>query len=599
MNLSKIKLIIWDLDDTFWRGTLSEGGVDIPAENLQLIVDLTDIGIINSICSKNDYEPTKAKLQQLGIWDYFVFPSINWENKGQRIKRMIDQMALRPVNVLFIDDNTFNLQEAKHYLPEIQIATPDNISNIIDQVKLLDKKDATHKRLKQYKVLEEKAQAAESFDSNEAFLYASNIRVTIHTNCVEIIERLHELILRSNQLNFTKKRISLEELSAILTNADYECGYVTVTDKFGDYGVIGFYAKRNNQLEHFVFSCRTMGQMIEQYVYALLGFPELNIVGEVRTQLNKVDCPAWINQEDMSRAESIQNEALSCRILLKGPCDLSNSQSYIQTREQIVTEFTYVMESTGQVIDTYNHSVHIRGLHDYTEDMNRQIVHDCPFVDPQMLHGTFYTGGYDVIFLSSLIESVYHIYAKKDTAIKVVYRKSIHEEADQTFLENYECVGLTSPDEYRQFLLASLAWLPKKTTLCIILGATLPIDGFENIAARHRVINDVVKEVAAKDTRLRYIDVDEFIHSKKDITDHINHYQTRVYYNIAQAMINIIKDITGTEIKKMSSCVIAFDTLLKRVKNIVKKCLKSDGGIYKWLKKIYLLLSRRKDNAQC
>ena len=82
MNLSKIKLIIWDLDDTLWRGTLSEGGVDIPAENFQLIVDLTDIGIINSICSKNDYEPTKAKLQQLGIWDYFVFPSINWENKG-------------------------------------------------------------------------------------------------------------------------------------------------------------------------------------------------------------------------------------------------------------------------------------------------------------------------------------------------------------------------------------------------------------------------------------------------------------------------------------------------------------------------------------
>ena len=345
MDLSKIKLIIWDLDDTLWRGTLSEGGVDIPAENLQLIVDLTEIGIINSICSKNDYEPTKAKLQQLGIWDYFVFPSINWENKGQRIKRMIDQMALRPVNVLFIDDNTFNLQEAKHYLPELQIATPECISNIIDQVKLLDKKDATHKRLKQYKVLEEKAQAAESFDSNEAFLYASNIRVTIHTNCVEIIERLHELILRSNQLNFTKKRISLEELSATLTNTDYECGYVTVTDKFGDYGVIGFYAKRDNQLEHYVFSCRTIGQMIEQYVYALLGFPELNIVGEVRTQLNKVDCPAWINQNNVSNAESIQNEALSCRILLKGPCDLSNSQSYIRAKEDIITEFTYVKEA--------------------------------------------------------------------------------------------------------------------------------------------------------------------------------------------------------------------------------------------------------------
>ena len=46
-------------------------------------------------------------------------------------------------------------------------------------------------------------------------------------------------------------------------------------------------------------------------------------------------------------------------------------------------------------------------------DERKQIIEDCPFVDPQMLSGTFYTGNYDVIFLSSLIESVYPIYKKK------------------------------------------------------------------------------------------------------------------------------------------------------------------------------------------
>ena len=28
MDFSKIKLIIWDLDDTIWKGTLSEDGAD-------------------------------------------------------------------------------------------------------------------------------------------------------------------------------------------------------------------------------------------------------------------------------------------------------------------------------------------------------------------------------------------------------------------------------------------------------------------------------------------------------------------------------------------------------------------------------------------
>ena len=73
IQLDTVKLIIWDLDETFWSGTLSEGGVRIPEENVQLIKDLTSCGIIQSICSKNDLEPAKTVLQESGIWDYFVF----------------------------------------------------------------------------------------------------------------------------------------------------------------------------------------------------------------------------------------------------------------------------------------------------------------------------------------------------------------------------------------------------------------------------------------------------------------------------------------------------------------------------------------------
>ena len=54
-DITKTKLVIWDLDETFWDGTLSEGSIKFNPEHLQLVEDLTLKGIMNSICSKNDH----------------------------------------------------------------------------------------------------------------------------------------------------------------------------------------------------------------------------------------------------------------------------------------------------------------------------------------------------------------------------------------------------------------------------------------------------------------------------------------------------------------------------------------------------------------
>ena len=61
----KIKLIIWDLDDTFWSGTLSEGEVEPSSYNIEILELLTNHGVINSISSKNDYFEAKEKLEDL------------------------------------------------------------------------------------------------------------------------------------------------------------------------------------------------------------------------------------------------------------------------------------------------------------------------------------------------------------------------------------------------------------------------------------------------------------------------------------------------------------------------------------------------------
>lgn len=615
IDLKTIKLVIWDLDDTFWEGILSEGGAVLLEQNARLIKDLTDCGIINSICSKNEFEPTKQHLQELGVWDYFVFPSINWDSKGPQLKDKLDKMALRPVNVLFLDDNPSNLGEAKHFLPEVQVGGPEVIKDLIAQVAEIEKKDLEHKRLKQYKVLEEKDTASKTYSSNEEFLYDSHILVEMHHDCNNQIARIHELLMRSNQLNYTKKRVSIEELESILKDSEYDCGYVTVKDRFGDYGIVGFYAQKHGRLEHFLFSCRTMGQKIEQWVYAQIGFPELEVVGEVRTQLNTTECPGWIKCTDSKEAEKNEeneNEDLHCRILLKGPCDLSHSQVYIKGTDLFDTEFTYVNSEKGQTIDAFNHSVHIEGLHTYSEQDKRQIVEDCIFVDPAMLEGGFFTKGYDVIFLSTLIESTYYIYKRKGSDIKVVFGgydltdpanwenycdgtyysggNKFTEDYLKTFSEKYECIGKTTPESYLSFLQNCLLWLPKQTHLCLILGATKLYFGNEkeeDEKVRHGKLNDAIMSFAQKHPRIHVISIDDCARDASDFEGGLNHFSTRVYYEIAQAMIRVIREVTGKQVESYSSGMIWFDKWVLSVRKTIKKVIRPEGKLYGGLKGFY------------
>src|ERR1035437_7614536 len=103
---SSVKLVIWDLDETLWAGTLSEGEVNLDSARGDLIRQLNRRGIMNSICSKNDFEKVKDRLsREEGLWDEFIFPRISWQSKGPQILQIIDDAQLRAEQVLFIDDS--------------------------------------------------------------------------------------------------------------------------------------------------------------------------------------------------------------------------------------------------------------------------------------------------------------------------------------------------------------------------------------------------------------------------------------------------------------------------------------------------------------
>lgn len=204
MDASKIKLIIWDLDETFWNGTISEQKVAPVKQACDLVLLSSKKGIVNSICSKNDEKPCIDKLKEWGLDKYFVFNSINWEPKGQRIKDTVESMNLRPCNVLFIDDNKLNLEEAKFFCPDILTMLPDKIGELYAAVSMLDKNDEKLSRLESYKVLEKKNKIKKSIGSNEGnfcdraistLIFIRIVRNTL-TDCMSLYSVQISLILR-------------------------------------------------------------------------------------------------------------------------------------------------------------------------------------------------------------------------------------------------------------------------------------------------------------------------------------------------------------------------------------------------------------------
>ena len=346
---NKVKLVIWDLDETFWRGTLTEGGIAHIESNIEMVRELSRRGIINSICSKNDHEQAKEKLSECGIWDHFVFPSISFNPKGKAIAEMIEGAALRPQNVLFLDDNPSILEEAKFFNPGIiyLVIRPMCRRTYSIIPNLAGKPDPELTRLKQYQFLQRKVEErGVTALSNEEFLRASNIRIVINNDIEPNFDRVVELINRTNQLNFTKIRLETDDevqgLRDLINGRYVYTGTVHVVDNYGDYGLVGFYLgmRRSiyNKLIHFVFSCRTMNMGIEQYIYEMLGSPDVEIVKPVSYGLKTHDRVDWINAGEAGPASG-ESGPLNEKLALLGGCDLLQLASYCSTdRSEFVNE---------------------------------------------------------------------------------------------------------------------------------------------------------------------------------------------------------------------------------------------------------------------
>lgn len=269
-----IKFIVWDLDDTLWQGTLADGdAVCLNEARVRFVRAFNQCGLVSAVCSKNDFSKAKQQLEAFELWDDFVTARIAFTSKGQVIKQLIEDMQLRPVNVLFIDDNPHNLHEVKSVVPDIHILNAHSsecdmqLQALLNQYQHIQKNRVTDYKMLQAKLEDRKMQAV----SNEAFLKSSGIHLAFAVTMenLDFKERIVELINRSNQLNYTQSRTTLEALvSQMMDIMAYESCSVFVWDKYGYYGLVGFALinRRTQVFEHFVFSCRVMHMGIETAV---------------------------------------------------------------------------------------------------------------------------------------------------------------------------------------------------------------------------------------------------------------------------------------------------------------------------------------------
>jgi FkbH-like protein len=561
-----VKMVVWDLDDTFWRGTLSEGPVECDPVVVALVRTLNRRGIVSAICSKNDEVPVRRELEAVGLWDEFVFARVDWTPKGPRVARIIEDARLRPENVLFLDDLASNLGEAEHFSPGLQTAGPEILGQLLGLPQLAGKDDSGLSRLHHYRLLERKvvdSQAAEG--SHEEFLRSCDIRISIGEDTGAELDRLHELALRTNQLNFTKRRPSREEFAALVADPEVITGYVEVSDRYGDYGICGFYALRRTTgaLTDYLFSCRIMSMGVEQWLYDRLGRPELEVVGDVASSLTgTVD---WITLDDRTSPVGTRAPAAGSgragrtgRILIVGGCDLSTTADFLGG--DIATEFAHP-GATGAFVHA-GHTETLRRSAVGLTPAEEAVVDRLPFVDRDTFRSaTVVDPDYDVLVLSVLTDYTQGLYRHRGTGLLVpcnqftvditdpahrdrLVRRHARESMDQAwfawFAEEFEPVGGITPERFQENVAWLAAAIPDRATLILVNGAEYPLANPKepDRHLHHRVMNVALDDVVADLANARVCDVRSFIVSEDDFTDHLRHYRRRCYLTMAEEIRN-------------------------------------------------------------
>lgn len=303
LKLSKIKLIILDLDNTIWGGVVGEDGIN----NLKLgghdsvgecyvqiqkcFKYFKKIGVLLAIVSKNNENIAleaiaKHPEMRLNIED-FVDYKINWDEKSLNIIDIVQDLNIGMDSVLFIDDNPIEREKVKINLEKIHVFDfPQNIYDVpnklteILELYPINLTNEDKNKTKMYKenisrnnAINSKFTKQNTFEGLQKFL---NLKVSFDKITRENINRVNQLLNKTNQFTLTGKNFTKKELEDFLLPKDINNFVISAKDNFGDYGLISvlIYKKSANLIlvKELVMSCRILGRGIENEILKKLNY---------------------------------------------------------------------------------------------------------------------------------------------------------------------------------------------------------------------------------------------------------------------------------------------------------------------------------------
>ena len=273
---NKFKCVIWDLDNTLWDGVLLEStSVCVHSELVQVIKTLDQRGILHSIASRNDYASVEKKLTDLGLWEYFIYPEISWNDKSKSIENIAKKINISFDSIAFVDDQSFELDEVKSTHPTVSVFSPDQARQFVDNHEFIPRfiTNESAQRRFYYQQDEKRNKEEAAHGGNIDFLKGLGLKLSINRLTEEDLKRAEELTIRTHQLNTTGVAYSYEELYNYMHSESHEVLSCSLEDKYGSYGTIGltlFEKNTDHWMIHLLLvSCRVMSRNI---VNTLLAF---------------------------------------------------------------------------------------------------------------------------------------------------------------------------------------------------------------------------------------------------------------------------------------------------------------------------------------
>ena len=268
-----VKCVVWDLDDTLWRGIVGDDGPDgvrIREECVALLRGLDARGIVQSIASKNDHGPAWALLERLGVAEYFLHPQIGWDAKSVAVRRIADLLGIGIDAVAVIDDSAFERAEIAAALPGVRTYDPAAVEGLLARPEFTVPITAEARNRRALYVAEDRRRAAlaEADIGVVDFLRGCGMVLTVSNSFADAdLDRSAELLQRTNQLNLSGRRLTRAEVERMVRDPAGRCLHLRCADRFGDYGLIGFVALQPEGdalvITDLVLSCRVATKKVE------------------------------------------------------------------------------------------------------------------------------------------------------------------------------------------------------------------------------------------------------------------------------------------------------------------------------------------------